>query len=124
MQVVVTWIRLCANRVNSIASRKGGHFDSRRVAEALDQLLEAFQGMHRVHSVYLPLPYCQLLKIVMLCWVFSLPFVLVKEVGNFLPFIMFLVGISFFGIDQVGAELEGPYGIDDNDLPVSRRSPR
>ena len=38
--------------------------------------------------------------------------------GDFLPFIIFLVALSFFGIDQVGAELEGPYGIDDNDLPL------
>lgn len=117
-QVVVTWLRVCASRVGAIVTSQGAHLDTRRVAEGLDTLLVAFQGMHRVHSVYLPLPYCQLLKIVMLCWVFSLPFVLANEVGRFLPFIMFLVGISFFGIDQVGAELEGPYGIDDNDLPV------
>ena len=83
----------------------------------------ALQGMHRVHSVYLPLPYCQLLKIIMYAWVFSLPFVLAKEMGTFLPLIELLIALAFFGIDQVGAELEGPYGIDDNDLPLLHMVP-
>ena len=28
------------------------------------------------------------------------------------------MAIGFFGLDQVGAELEGPFGTDDNDFPV------
>ena len=66
----------------------------------------------------MPLPYCQLLKIVNLCWVFSLPFVLANEMQGFLPVIMLLASVAFFGLDQVGAELEGPYGVDDNDFPL------
>ena len=117
--VVVQWLRQYAMKIKTLSSQNSGcHFDHRRVANALDEHLEAFQGIHRVHSVYLPLPYCQLLKIIMICWIFSLPFVLTEECGAFLPFIMFLVSIAFFGIDQVGAELEGPYGIDANDLPL------
>ena len=86
--------------------------------QALDEALEAFLVVHRVHSVYLPLPYCQLLKIIQMGWIFSLPFVLTKEMGILLTFITFLVAISFFGIDQVGAELDGPFGTDANDLPL------
>jgi hypothetical protein len=29
-----------------------------------------------------------------------------------LPFIMLLVALAFFGLDQVGAELESPFGVD------------
>jgi hypothetical protein len=54
----------------------------------------------------------------MLMWVFTLPFVLASEMGLFLPVIMFLIAIAFFGLDQVGAELENPYGIDANDYPL------
>ena len=68
-QVVITWIRVLVSRVKHVAGAEQGtgrgRLDTRRAAEALDLMLEAFQGMHRVHSVYLPLPYCQLLKIIM-----------------------------------------------------------
>ena len=57
----------------------------------------------------LPLPYCQLLKIFLLCWVFSLPFVIANECGHFLYGIMTLVAAAFFGLDHVGAELECPW---------------
>eukprot|EP01052_Picozoa_sp_SAG31_P054165 SAG31_NODE_14268_length_817_cov_1.651811_1_plen_158_part_10 len=36
--------------------------------------------------------------------------------GN--PIICGFLALGFFGLDQVGAELEGPYGVDDNDLPL------
>ena len=49
---------------------------------------------------------------------FSLPFVIVKECGILTPPIMALIAIAFFGLDQVGAELEGPFGTDDNDFPL------
>ena len=37
---------------------------------------------------------------------------------EFLPAIMLLASVAIFGLDQVGAELEGPYGVDDNDFPL------
>jgi hypothetical protein len=44
--------------------------------------------------------YCQLLKIFNLTWVFSLPFVLVHECGYFTPFVIGLIAMAFFGLDQ------------------------
>jgi len=29
-----------------------------------------------------------------------------------------LVSYTFFGIEEIGVEIEGPYGLDDNDLPL------
>ena len=122
LMVVATWLRTLISNIqrntSDASTTTPRPLDVRRVNQALDELLYSWQGMHRVHSVYLPLPYCQLLKIIMYSWVFSLPFVLAQEMGTFLPLIEFLVALAFFGIDQVGAELEGPYGIDDNDLPL------
>jgi putative membrane protein len=66
----------------------------------------------------LPLPYSQLIKIFNASWVFSLPFVIVNECGVLTPFVMSLIALAFFGLDQIGAELEGPFGVDDNDLPL------
>lgn len=55
--------------------------------------------MHKIDNLVLPLPYCQLLKILMLCWVGTLPFVLAAECGLFLPAVMLLISMAFFGCD-------------------------
>ena len=40
--------------------------------------MSAYNGIDKIDKVVLPLPYAQLLKIFLMFWVFSLPFVLVK----------------------------------------------
>ena len=69
-------------------------------------LCSAFNGIDKVDKMVLPLPYSQLIKIFNAMWVFSLPFVIVAECGVFTPFVMSLIAVAFFGLDQVGAELE------------------
>jgi predicted membrane chloride channel (bestrophin family) len=34
------------------------------------------------------------------------------------PAVCLLASVGFFGLDQVGAELEGPFGTDANDFPI------
>jgi len=66
----------------------------------------------------LPFPYAQLLKILMMLFVFSLPFVVVDELGVLTPPISMVVALAFYGLDSVGSELEGPFGVDENDMPL------
>ena len=67
----------------------------------------------------LPSPlYCQLLKIFEIFFVFSLPFVIAHHLHYWTPVVSVLMSIGFFGLDQVGVELEGPFGVDSNDFPL------
>lgn len=66
----------------------------------------------------LRLPYNQLLKMFLIGWNFSLPFVIATEVGWFNPVLMFLISAAFFGLDQVGVMLEQPFGIDSSDISL------
>ena len=66
----------------------------------------------------LPLPYCQLLKLFLIFFVFTLPFVVAPELGPWTPVITAFTAMGFFGLDQVGVELEGPFGTDANDFPL------
>ena len=75
-------------------------------------------GMSKIDKLVLPLPYSQLLKIFSLFFVFSVPFVLAPTVGIFTPFVTLFLGMGYFGLDQVGAELERPFGVGQNDLPL------
>ena len=51
---------------------------------------------------------------------FSLPFALVKEFGWGTVLATLLVAYVFFGIEEIGVEIEDPFGEDDNDLPLER----
>lgn len=66
----------------------------------------------------LPLPYCQLLKIFEMFFVFTLPFPLVASTGVWTIAIAGMCAVGVFGLDSVAAELECPFGIDDNDFPL------
>jgi len=66
----------------------------------------------------LPFPYAQLLKIFSYSIVFTLPWILAPRIKMWTPLVCLLAAIGFFGLDQVGAELEGPFGTDANDFPI------
>ena len=59
-----------------------------------------------------------MLKIFQIFFVFTLPFVLAPQLGLWTPIVAAFTAIGFFGLDQVGVELEGPFGVDDNDFPL------
>ena len=61
-------------------------------------LIEAYAGADKIDNMVLPLPYCQLLKWFELFFVFTLPFVLVHDIGLWTPFISLLSAIGFFGV--------------------------
>ena len=77
-----------------------------------------FMSLCKVDTIVLPMPYNQLLKLNLLAWTFTLPFVIVEETGWFCPFCMFFIGAAFFGLDQVGVMLESPFGTDAADISL------
>lgn len=49
---------------------------------------------------------------------FTLPFALVSSYGWYTILDVLLIAYVFFGIEEIGVEIEGPFGTDDNDLPL------
>ena len=84
----------------------------------LNGLMNHFMSLCKVDTIVLPMPYNQLLKLNLLAWTFTLPFVIVEETGWFCPFCMFFIGAAFFGLDQVGVMLESPFGTDAADISL------
>ena len=54
------------------------------------------------------------------CWIFCLlaPFGLVGALGWITPFFSVLLAYAFFGLDALGDELEQPFGLMPNHLPL------
>jgi putative membrane protein len=92
------------------------------VAADIDQSLSALAavaaGCERIQNTPLPYPYTLLLHRTAWLYCFLLPFGLVDTVGFMTPFVAVIVAYTFFGLDALGDEIEEPFGLSDNHLPL------
>ena len=67
-----------------------------------------------------PLPFAYTLLLHRFAWLFCvlLPFGLVGALGWATPLVSALLAYAFFGLDRLGDELEDPFGLEPNDLPL------
>ena len=72
----------------------------------------------RILRAPLPLAYAIHLKQLVLINCLTLPFQLVKDAGFFTGAAVALISFTLFGIDEIGIEIENPFGYDANDLPL------
>ena len=93
---------------------------------ALDQniqlLVDYVGGCERIRKTPLPFAYVVHLRRALVIYCFTLPFALVETFGWITVLDVFLVSYVFFGIEEIGVEIEGPFGYDDNDLPLEQIS--
>ena len=89
---------------------------------ALDQnvqlLIDYLGACERIRKTPLPFAYVVHLRRALILYCFTLPFALVKDFGWGTILDTLLVTYVFFGIEEIGVEIEDPFGEDDNDLPL------
>ncbi|MBS1834941.1 MAG: hypothetical protein JST65_19635, partial [Acidobacteria bacterium] len=94
------------------------------VLQMLDQniqlLVDYLGGCERIRKTPLPFAYVIHLRRALIVYCFTLPFALVETYGWTTILDVFLVAYIFFGIEEIGVEIEGPFGFDDNDLPLEQ----
>ncbi|MBM3728591.1 MAG: hypothetical protein FJW40_24600 [Acidobacteria bacterium] len=92
------------------------------VLTSLDQnitlLVDYLGGCERIRKTPLPFAYVVHLRRALVLYCFTLPFALVETFGWSTILDVFLISYVFFGIEEIGVEIEGPFGYDDNDLPL------
>jgi putative membrane protein len=76
-------------------------------------------GCERIQSTPLPFAYTLLLHRTAYLFCILLPFGLAGLLGWATPFLSAVVSYTFFGLDALGEELEDPFGLDSNDLPLN-----
>lgn len=84
----------------------------------LSGLAAVAAGCERIQSTPIPFAYTLLLHRTAYLYCFLLPFGLVDSIGAMTPFVVAIVAYTFFGLDAVGDELEGPFGRKPNHLPL------
>ena len=84
----------------------------------LSALVGAAASCERIKSSPLPFSYTLLLHRTAYMYCFLLPFGLVDTIGFMTPFVVGIVAYTFFGLDALGDEIEEPFGLLPNDLPL------
>jgi ion channel-forming bestrophin family protein len=90
----------------------------RMLDENLTQLVELWGGAERIMKTPLPFAYAQHIKGFLTLFCVTVPFALVESMGFLTPLASAVVTYSLFGIDEIGVEIENPFGHDSNDLPL------
>ncbi len=81
-------------------------------------LLEAVTTCERIVSTPIPLAYAIYLKRLLLIYCVSLPFQVVNNLHWWTSPIAAILSFVLLGIEEIGTEIENPFGDDANDLPL------
>jgi putative membrane protein len=86
--------------------------------DSINALIEGLTGCERILRTPLPLAYCVYLKRLILIYCIGLPFRLAIELDWLSAIAVGLVSFILLGVEQIGNEIENPFGHDANDLPI------
>lgn len=101
-------------------ARAGALSEQRLVAmdANLGALTEALGGCERIRRTPIPFAYAQHIKIFVVLFCFTAPFAMADAMRWYTPLVAGLLAFALFGIDEIGVEIEDPFGTDPNDLPL------
>ena len=86
--------------------------------ELLNKMVNDLGGCERILKTPMPLAYAIHLKQLLLLYCLLLPFQLVSTLGWWTGAIVSLISFTLLGIEEIGIEIENPFGYDANDLPL------
>lgn len=86
--------------------------------DLLNSMVDTLGGCERILKTPMPLAYAIHLKQLLLIYCLLLPFQLVNNLGWWTGVIVALISFTLFGIEEIGIEIEDPFGHDENDLPL------
>jgi putative membrane protein len=104
------------------AHRRGAISDY--VLISLDQnvqlLIDYMGACERIRNTRIPYAYMVHLRRALILYCFTLPFALLDRFGWGTSFAVLLVAYVLYGIEEIGVEIEDPFGEDTNDLPLEQ----
>lgn len=125
-----TAVLAAPNRPNAVLGLLGGMYaqaaraagiDSMLLVEmdrGLDQLSHVLGGCERIKGTPIPFAYILLLHRTVHVYCFMLPFCLIGPLGWLTPVAVGVLAYTFFGLDAIGEQIEDPFDLLSNDLPL------
>ena len=87
---------------------------------SVNNLVDHLGGCERIRKTPLPFVYVAHLRRALILYCFTLPFALVESHGWITVGVVMLLSYFLFGIEEIGVEIENPFGKDLNDLPLEQ----
>jgi putative membrane protein len=104
-----------------VKARDEGHV-SDIVLTSLDQntqlLIDYLGGCERIHKTPLPFAYMVHLRRAIILYLYTFPLAIVREWDWLTVVATLVVSFVFFGIEEIGVEIEDPFEGDTNDIPL------
>ena len=116
--VVITWISGRLHRAHA-----QGHLAAeplRAIDANLGSLIASLGGCERIRRTPVPFAYAQHIKVFVVLFCYTVPFAMVEALHVYTPISAAVLSFALFGIDEIGVEIEDPFGTDPNDLPMER----
>ncbi len=92
------------------------------IEASLTDLTDIQGGCERIKNTPIPYAYTVLIHRLVAFYCFFLPFGIVKSVGPLTPVVVLLISHAFFGLDEIGDEIEDPFDTDPQALPLAALS--
>lgn len=89
------------------------------IEQSLVALTDIQGGCERIKSTPMPYSYTVLMHRLVAVYCGLLPFGLADSIGWATPIVVLFISYALFGLDAIGDEVEQPFGLDPNDLPLS-----
>jgi putative membrane protein len=86
----------------------------------IQALIDHVGACERIDTTPLPYAYAVHLRRALLLYCLTLPFALVASFGEWTVLPALVVSYILIGIEEIGTEIEGPFGRRHNDLPLDR----
>lgn len=90
----------------------------RTLEERITDLVEHQGACERIHETPVPFAYVAQIRQLLMVYLATLPFVLVPRLEWLAVPAVALVAFGLIGIEEAGVEIEDPFGLDPNDLPM------
>jgi len=86
--------------------------------QLLNEMVDVAGTCERILKTPIPLAYSIHLKQLLMIYCLSLPFQMVAELQWMTGAIVALISFTLLGIEEIGIQIEDPFGHDANDLPL------
>jgi putative membrane protein len=86
---------------------------------SVQRLIDALGACERIHNTPLPFAYMVHLRRALIVYLATLPMALVADFGWATVPAILLIAYIMLGVEEIGVEIEDPFGDDVNDLPLT-----
>jgi putative membrane protein len=84
----------------------------------ISRLIDSVGACERIHNTPLPFAYMVHLRRALIIYLATLPMALVRDFGWATVPATLLIAYVMLGVEEIGVEIEDPFGTDENDLPL------